>query len=86
MSGPLRNATRRVALSSTFLSGTTLLGAAVFGLAGPTPASADQQFLKHGSLVISSTTFDNTQGPLASLQVNTPIPNPNTAARRRTPV
>ena len=60
---------RRAPLGATrtLLSGTALLGAALFGLADPTPASADQQFLKHGSLVVSSSTYDKTQGPVASL-------------------
>jgi hypothetical protein len=82
MSCVLRNAAYRVAVAPTFLSGTTLLGAAVFGLADPTPASADQQFLKHGSLVISSSTYDNTQGPLATLKVGTTLPNKATATTK----
>ena len=65
------NAARRAALTSTVLSGSTLLGAALFGLADPTPASADQQFLKHGSLVISSSTYDKTQGAVATLKAGT---------------
>ena len=73
------NAARRAALTSTVLSGSTLLGAALFGLADPTPASADQQFLKHGSLVISSSTYDKSQGPLAALKVGTTLPNKATA-------
>ena len=76
----LSSAPHRVALRSTLLSGTSLLSAALFGLADPTPASADQQFLKHGSLVISSSTYDGTQGALASLVANqTPLPGPSTA-------
>jgi hypothetical protein len=77
----LSNAAHGAALRPTLLSGTALLGAALFGLADPTPASADQQFLKHGSLVISSSTYDNTQGPLASLAVGTAIPNTKTATQ-----
>jgi hypothetical protein len=57
----------RAARRQELLSGTALLGAALFGLADLTPASADQQFLKHGSLVISSTTYDKTQGAVATL-------------------
>jgi len=51
----------------------------VFNLADPTPASADQQFLKHGSLVVSSSIYDNTQGPVATLKIGTPLPNTATA-------
>jgi hypothetical protein len=75
----LSNAGHRPALALTLLSGTTLLGATVFNLADPTPASADQQFLKHGSLVVSSSIYDNTQGPVATLKVGTPLPNTATA-------
>jgi hypothetical protein len=72
----LGRATRRQKL----LSGTALLGAALFGLADLTPASADQQFLKHGSLVISSTTYDKTQGAVATLRAGvTKLPNSATA-------
>ena len=74
----LGSAPQRVALRTTFLSGTALLSAALFGLA--TPASADQQFLKHGSLVISSSTYDGSRGAVASLAANkTPLPGPSTA-------
>jgi hypothetical protein len=73
------NAEHRSALRTTLLSGTALLGAALYGLADPTPASADQQFLKHGSLVISSSTYDPTQGAVASLAVGTPLPGPSKA-------
>ena len=79
------DAAQPAALRSAFLSGTALVGVALFGLAAPTPASADQQFLKHGSLVISSSTYDNTQGALASLvaatptQAGTTLPNTATA-------
>src|ERR1700740_2338852 len=75
----------RAALRRKLLSGTALLGAALSGLVGATPANADQQFLKHGSLVISSSTYDNTQGALASLvaatptQAGTTLPNTATA-------
>ena len=73
------NAAHRPALRTALLSGTALLGAALFGLADPRPASAEQQFLKHGSLVISSSTYDPTQGAVASLAVGTPLPGPSTA-------
>jgi hypothetical protein len=73
------NAAHRAALRTTLLSGTALLGAGLFGLADPSPASADQQFLKHGSLVISSSTYDPTQGPVASLAVGSTLPNTATA-------
>jgi hypothetical protein len=63
----LSNAAHRAELALSLLSGTTLVGAALFGVANPTPASADQQFLKHGSLVISSSTYDKTQGAVATL-------------------
>lgn len=66
---------RRAALRPTLLSGTALLGVAMFGLADATPASADQQFLKHGSLLISSSTYDKTQGSVANLTVGTTLPN-----------
>jgi len=56
-------------------SGTALLGVALFGLAHATPASADQQFLKRGSLLISSATYDKTQGAIATLKVGTTLPN-----------
>jgi hypothetical protein len=75
----LSKAARRPALALTFLSGTTFLGATLFNLADPTPASADQQFLKHGSLVVSSSIYDNTQGPVATLKVGTPLANTDTA-------
>src|SRR5262245_22227428 len=52
------NAAHRAALRITLSSGTALFGAALL-VVDPTPASADQQFLKHGSLVISSSTYDN---------------------------
>ena len=78
MSNVFGSAPHRVALRTIFLSGTALLSAALFGLA--TPASADQQFLKHGSLVISSSTYDGSQGAVASLVANkTPLPGPSTA-------
>src|SRR5215475_10440233 len=68
------------ALRQKLLSGTALLGAALFGLADLTPASADQQFLKHGSLIISSTTYDKTQGAVATLKAGiTKLPNSATA-------
>jgi hypothetical protein len=72
MANFLSGAPHRAALRSVFLSGTALVGAALFGVAGPTPASADQQFLKHGSLVISSSTYDNTKGDVARLVADTP--------------
>jgi hypothetical protein len=75
----LSNAGHRPALALTLLSGTTIVSAALFGLADPTPASADQQFLKHGSLVVSSSIYDNTQGPVATLKVNSTLANTNTA-------
>jgi hypothetical protein len=63
------NAAHRAALPTRLLSGTALLGAALFGLADPTPASADQQFLKHGSLVISSSsTYEKTRGAVDTLE------------------
>src|ERR1700674_179974 len=71
----LSNAAHGAALRPTLLSGTALLGAALFSLADPTPASADQQFLKHGSLVISSSSYDPTQGAVASLAVGTTLPD-----------
>lgn len=61
------------------LSGTSLLGVALFSLADVGLANADQQFLKHGSLVISSSIYDNTQGPVSFLTVGTPLPGPSTA-------
>lgn len=75
----LGNAAHRAALRPVLLSGTALLGAALFSLADPTAAGADQQFLKHGSLVISSTTYDPTQGPVASLAVGTTLASSATA-------
>jgi hypothetical protein len=42
-------------------------------------ASANQPFLLPNSLVISSTTYDASQGALASLAVGTPLPNTATA-------
>jgi hypothetical protein len=76
------NAGHRPALALTLLSGTTLLGATLFDLADPTPASADQQFLKHGSLVVSSSVYDKTQGPVASLKVGSTLPNTATATTK----
>ena len=75
----LSNAGHRPALALTLLSGTTLLGATVFNLADSTPASADQQFLKHGSLVVSSSIYDNTQGAVATLKIGSTLPNTATA-------
>jgi hypothetical protein len=75
----LSNAAHRAELALSLLSGTTFVGAALFGIADPTPASADQQFLKHGSLVISSSTYDKTQGAVATLKVGTTLPNTATA-------
>ena len=77
----LGNAGHRPALRTTLLSGTALLSAALFSLAGPAPASADddRQFLKHGSLVISSTNYDASQGPLAALVVGSTLANSATA-------
>jgi hypothetical protein len=79
MMNVFRNAAHRAALAPALLSGSTVLGAALFGLADPTPASADQQFLKHGSLLISSSTYDKTRGPVATLKVGTTLPNKATA-------
>jgi hypothetical protein len=76
------NAAHRAARRNTLLSGTALFGAALFGLADPTPASADQQFLKHGSLVISSSTYDPTQGPVAALKAGSTLPNTATATTK----
>jgi hypothetical protein len=78
----LSNAARRAAPRPTPLSATALLGAALVSLADPTPASADQQFLKHGSLVISSSTYDPTQGRVASLTVGTTLPDSATATTK----
>jgi hypothetical protein len=44
-------------------------------------ARADQPVLIPNSLVISSTTYDRTQGAVASLAVGTPIPNTDTATQ-----
>src|SRR5262249_43864615 len=85
MSNVFSSAPHRAALRPVLLSGTALAGAALFGFAGPTPASADQQFLKHGSLVVSSSTYDNTKGDVAKLvagtpqQPGTPLPNTKSA-------
>jgi hypothetical protein len=76
------NAAHRAALAPALLSGSTVLGAALFGLADPTPASADQQFLKHGSLVVSRTTYDPTQGALASLAVGSTLAGSATATSK----
>jgi len=73
------NAAHRSALRTTLLSGTALLGSALLGLA---PASADQQFLKHGSLLVSSSTYDPTQGALALLAAGTKLPGSATATTR----
>jgi hypothetical protein len=73
------NAAHRAALRATFLSGTTLFSAALFGFADATSANADEQFLKPGSLVISSSTYDPTHGPVAALAVGTTLPNTATA-------
>ena len=71
---------RRAALRPTLLSGTALLGATLFSPVDPMPANAAQQFLKHGSLVISSTTYDKTQGAVATLRAGvTKLPNSATA-------
>ena len=61
------------------MSGTALLGVALSGFVASGPANADQQFLKHGSLVVSSSTYDNKQGPLATLAVGTPLAGPSNA-------
>jgi hypothetical protein len=55
-------------------------GCGVFGLVTSSGvAAADQPFLLPNSLVISSTTYDASQGALASLAVGTPIPDTATA-------
>jgi hypothetical protein len=79
MPNVLSIAAHRAALRRKLLSGTALLGTALLGLANPTPASADQQFLKHGSLVVSSSTYDNTQGPISKLSIGAALPGPSTA-------
>jgi hypothetical protein len=63
-----RQATLRFAL----LTGTAL-GAVVLGVADPSIAKADQQFLNHDSLVVSSTTYDNTQGAISKLMIGSPL-------------
>jgi hypothetical protein len=74
LSLPARRPARQV-----LLSGTALFGVALCGFADPSPANADQQFLKRGSLVVSSSTYDNTQGPVARLTVGTPLAGPSKA-------
>jgi hypothetical protein len=57
-------------------------GCGVFGLVASSGiAAADQPFLLPNSLVISSTTYDASQGALASLAVGTTIPNTATATQ-----
>jgi hypothetical protein len=64
---------------AALLSGTALFGAAILALVDPQAASADQQFLKRGSLLISSTTYDNTQGRVKFLAAGSALPGPSTA-------
>jgi hypothetical protein len=46
---------------------------------GVARADDDDTFLRPGSLVISSSTYDRSQGAVASLKVGTPLANTNTA-------
>src|SRR5271166_3550488 len=60
-----------------------LSGCGVVALTASTAVawSGSQPFLHPNTLVISSTTYDNTQGAVASLAVGTPIPNTATATQ-----
>jgi hypothetical protein len=61
-------------------SATSLLGCSTLALCAATPiARADQPLLLPNSLVISSSTYDRTQGALASLTVGTQLPNTATS-------
>jgi hypothetical protein len=65
---------RSTVIAAALLSGTGVLAAAVIPAAG-----ADQPSLLPDSLVISSSTYDNSRGAVASLTVGTPLPNSATA-------
>ena len=69
---------RRATLRFALLAGTAL-GTTVLGIAAPSIARADQQFLNHDSLVVSSTTYDNTQGAVKFLAVGAPLPDTETS-------
>ena len=55
-----------------------LAGCSVFCALGSI-AHADEDFLFPGSLIISSSTYDRSQGAVASLAIGTPLSNTNTA-------
>jgi hypothetical protein len=57
---------------------TTTLVAALLGTITQS-AHADEEFLRPGSLIISSSTYDRTRGAVASLKVGTVLPNSATA-------
>ena len=65
---------------ATNFSASTLLGCSTLALCAAIPiARADQPLLLPNSLVISSSTYDRSQGALASLVVGTTLPNTATA-------
>ncbi len=74
-----RRAAPRILLSAALLG--ALAGASSGAIADDDPGSgrARRFHLEHDSLVISSSTYDRTQGALASLNVGTTLPNSATA-------
>ena len=67
-------------LSLTARAPALLAGCSVFALcAASATVQADPPLLIPGSLIISSSTYDRTQGAVASLTIGTPLANTNTA-------
>ena len=68
---------RKLSMTRSVIS---LLGCSTLALCAATPiARADQPLLLPNSLIISSSTYDRSQGATASLAVGTPLPNSDTA-------
>src|SRR5262249_226021 len=90
-----RKRARRASLCALLLAGTALLGAGGASLADPRDGDAvdrrdndrgedgDRDFrLEHGSLVISSSTYDRTKGAVAALAIGTTLPDSATATTK----
>ena len=86
-----RAVARRTPLRTVLLAGTALLSAPASGLADPPYGNGamgpgmerrsddGQSFFRHGSLVISSSTYERDRGAVASLSVGSTLPNTATA-------
>ncbi|MGA9853795.1 MAG: hypothetical protein WBR29_00765 [Gammaproteobacteria bacterium] len=66
---------RSMISTATFVAGISILTIAAFGPL----ARADQSFLRPGTLVISSSTYDPSRGAIASLTIGTTLPDTDTA-------